>query len=137
MSPSQRINALLVLTALAMSGVRAGAQDPNARVERLLNPSTTTIGLFGSYWQFGESLFEPVGSDLKIVRAGQASFPILVSLPLGPNLGLDISSGYAWGGVEIEAPDGERAGYLIYGPSDTRVRATVRFADDNVMLVGG
>jgi hypothetical protein len=137
MTPSLRTNGLALLAALAMGSVPLDAQDPNARVERLLNPRTTTIGVFGNYWQFGESLYEPVGSDLKIVRAGQVSFPILLSLPLGPNFGLDVSSGYGWGAVEIEAPDGERAGYFIYGPSDTRVRATVRFADDHVMLVGG
>jgi hypothetical protein len=133
----RRINCVAVVAALGIGAARAEAQDPNARVERLLNPHTTTIGVFGNYWQFGDSLYEPVGSSLKIVRAGQVSFPILLSLPFGPNVGLDISGGYAWGAVEIEAPDGERAGYFFYGPSDTRVRATVRFADDHVMLVGG
>lgn len=128
---------LVVLTALSIAAVRLEAQDPNNRVERLLNPRTTTIGVFGNYWSFGDSLFEPVGSALRIVRAGQVSFPILLSMPLGPNFGLDVSGGYAWGAVEIEAPDGERAGYFLYGPSDTRARLTVRMADDHIMLVGG
>jgi hypothetical protein len=133
----RRINRAALVAAFGIGAARAEAQDPSARVERLLNPSTTTIGVFGNYWQFDDSLYEPVHSNLRIVRAGQVTFPIVLSLPFGPNVGLDISGGYSWGAVEIEAPDGERAGYFIYGPNDTRVRATVRFADDHVMLVGG
>lgn len=133
--PSTRTG--LVLLATLSLASRLEAQDPSSRVERLLNPRTTTIGVFSNYWSFGDSLFEPVDSDLRIVRAGQVSFPVILSMPLGPNFGLDISGGYAWGAVEIEAPDGERAGYFLYGPSDTRVRATVRLAGDHLMLVGG
>jgi hypothetical protein len=134
---SIRAPGLVLLAVLGVAAARLDAQDPNNRVERLLNPRTTTIGVFGNYWSFGDSLFEPVGSSLRIVRAGQVSFPILLSIPMGSNFGLDISGGYAWGAVEIEAPDGDRAGYFVYGPSDTRVRAKIRMADDHVVLVGG
>jgi hypothetical protein len=129
---------LAVLIALTFGYAReTAAQDPGGRVERLLNPRTTTFGVFANYWNFGDSLFDPVGSDVRIKRAGQATFPIVLSLPFGPNFSLDISGGYTWGGVEIETPDGDRAGYFLYGPSDTRVRATARFADDHVMVTGG
>src|SRR5262245_42273454 len=132
-----RTPGLALLAALSVGVARLEAQDPNNRVERLLNPRTTTIGVFGNYWSFGDSLFEPVGSSLRIVRAGQVSFPILLSIPMGSNFGVDIWGGYAWGDAEIAAPDADRAGCFVYGPSDSRVRAKIRMADDHIVLVGG
>lgn len=129
--------AAFAATACGAMTLPLAAQDPGARVQRLLDPRTTSVGVVGHYWTFGDDLFEPAGSDLRITRAAQISVPLVFSIPLGTRFGFDVSGSYGYGGVEIESPDGQRAGYYIEGPSDLRLRATGRLFGDQVLLVAG
>ena len=129
--------AYLLIATLALGATVVRAQDPNARVERLLNPRTTAIGVVAHYWTFGDSLFDPAGSSVRVKRAGQITVPVMVNMSLGPYVGLDVASAYGYGAAEIETPDGQRIGLRLAGPSDTRVRATIRLLNAHVLLVGG
>lgn len=137
MTSPTRLRTAFAVAVLASSAAPLAAQDPAARVQRLLNPRTSTFGVVAHYWTFGDSLYEPAGSNVRVTRAGQITVPVSLNLSLGSYVGLDVSASYGYGAAEIETPDGQRIGLRLSGAGDTRVRTTIRLASDHVLLVGG
>lgn len=111
------------------------AQTESPRVERLLHPWSSSVGVVATYWTFPDSLFQPTGSAVRVSRVLQVNVPISASVKLGSRAGLDVSGAMAGGVAELLLPTGDTIGTFIYGPSDVRVRATVHIIPDQLLLV--
>ncbi len=107
--------------------------------ERLVGARSIMLAPVFEMWSFSGDLRQPVddGADsLLIGDASQWSLPISVFIPMGARWSVDVAAAYASSEVTLGEGAEERT-FSLAGPTDTRVRVTGRFANDNVLLTFG
>jgi hypothetical protein len=115
---------------------------PAAAQEKLAGFRTTVISPVYESWSFADDLFQPLasGDSVRVKRASQWSVPVMVFIPLGRGLSLDVAAAYASGEVELDGRDAARVGadhYSLNGLTDAKIRLTGRLAGDNVLFTLG
>lgn len=122
----------VVLGAVALTSAPyavAGAQ------ERLVGGADIAAIPIYQSWRFGT----PAAQDsLQVTGASQLSIPLVLRIPLGRRIAVDVTGGYARGAVEARTADGTAITRRLDGPTDLRVRATAQLVQNRVLLtVGG
>lgn len=122
--------------ATALSGSLAVAADAQ---ERLTGARSVMLAPVFEMWSFSGDLHQPIadGADsLLIGDARQWSIPISVFIPLGTRWSVDVAAAYASGEATLGEGSEERT-FSLSGPTDTRIRLTGRFANENLLFTLG
>lgn len=123
--------------------VMAAAAAPAAAQEKLAGFRTTVVSPVYETWSFASDIFQPLassGDSVRVSRVSQWSVPVLVFVPLGRGLSVDVAAAYASGEVELDDRDAARVGtnhYSLSGLTDTKIRLTGRLAGENLLFTLG
>jgi hypothetical protein len=116
---------------------------PAAAQEKLAGFRTTVVSPVYETWSFADDIFQPTASSadsVRLERVSQWSFPVMVFIPLGRGLSVDVAAAYASGEVKLDGRDAARAGtdhYSLSGITDAKIRLTGRLAGDNLLFTLG
>jgi hypothetical protein len=121
-----RRGALAAALLAAMAG-HLGAQG------RLVGYRSSSVGILYEHWSFSDPVPQPTRSGdatVMVDHASEISFPLAVSVPLGENWAVDVTTGYSSGRVVLASADPELgvSRYTLDGIADTRLRATGRLS---------
>jgi len=110
--------------------------------EKLTDYHTLEVGPQLQMWSFGAGLYQPTvgGTDSVALRsARQWSVPLSVSIPIGSRWNVDVSGAYTASQVSLRSADNtlNTDSYSANGLTDTRIRFTGRFMNDNVLVTAG
>lgn len=134
---SRRSSLALTCSLAATLGV-IGAGDAGAQ-ERLTGLRSVSVSPVFEMWSFSGDIRQPSGDgseSLLIGDARQWMIPVSVLVPIGQRWAMDVTAAYASSEATLGEGASERT-VTLAGPTDTRIRLTGRFANDNLLLTLG
>jgi hypothetical protein len=130
------------LRIITLVGTVVAATAPAVTAQgRLVGYRTSAVGPIYETWSFSDGVYQPTRNSedsVLVDRVSQVSIPLAVSIPLGADWTVDLSSAVTHGRVKLGAPDESlhTDHYTLSGLTDTRIRATGRL-NQTVLLTFG